>query len=121
MFNGVVRIKDFEKESKKREREEKAKKKLNDVADFIRNHKSEIAIILPATIGLASAGVKGVVKINRLKKEQNLKDLYCYDNSLGHYWRLRRRLSNREWVEIDRRKRTGERLADILSDFGVLK
>ena len=56
-----------------------------------------------------------------MKKEKDLKDLYCYDRSLGHYWTLRRRLTNAEWVEIDKRKNNGERLADILSELKVLK
>ena len=50
-----------------------------------------------------------------------MKDLYCYDRSLGHYWRLRRELSNKEWLEIDQRKKNGERLADILDEMKVLK
>ena len=54
-------------------------------------------------------------------KEKDLKDLYCYDRSLGHYWKLRRELTNSEWVEIDRRKSNGERLADILEELKVLK
>ena len=30
-------------------------------------------------------------------------------------------LSNKEWLEIDSRKRNGERLSDILSEMKVLK
>ena len=56
-----------------------------------------------------------------LRKEEKLKDLYCYDRSLGHYWALRRELTNKEWVEINKRKQNGERLADILSELKVLK
>ena len=56
-----------------------------------------------------------------MHKEKDLKDLYCYDRSLGHYWRLRRELTNAEWIEIDKRKNNGERLADILDELKVLK
>lgn len=31
------------------------------------------------------------------------------------------RLSNREWLEIDNRKRNGERLSEILDEMKVLK
>lgn len=48
------------------------------------------------------------------------KHLYCYDRSLGHYWKLRRELTNEEWLEIDKRKKNGERLSDILDDMRVL-
>lgn len=54
-------------------------------------------------------------------KEEAVKNLYCYDRSLGHYWCLRRELSNKEWLEIDQRKKNGERLSDILAELKVLK
>lgn len=57
---------------------------------------------------------------DRLKKAKDLKELYCYDRSLGHYWKLRRELTNDEWLAIDARKRSGERLADILKELNVL-
>ena len=56
-----------------------------------------------------------------MDKEKKVKDLYCYDRSLGHYWALRRELTNAEWVLVDKRKANGERLADILDELKVLK
>ena len=53
--------------------------------------------------------------------KEKVKDLYCYDRSVGHYWKLRRELSNKEWLEIDQREKNGERLSDILSEMKVLK
>ena len=79
-------------EQKKREFEEKAKRKIHNGYEWFLEHKDE-----------------------------ELHDLYCYDRSLGHYWRLKRELSNKEWLEIDKRKKEGERLADILADMRVLK
>ena len=67
------------------------------------------------------AVAKVVSKRINLRKQEELKDLYCYDRSLGHYWRLRRELSNKEWLEIDQRKKNGERLSDILAEMKVLK
>ena len=40
---------------------------------------------------------------------------------MGHYWKLKRRLSNKDWASIDKRYREGERLADILNDLDVIK
>lgn len=65
--------------------------------------------------------VRFVTKRTNLVKEQNLKDKYIYDRSHGHYWELRRKLSNRELTEIDRRKDKGESLVDILESMRVLK
>ena len=72
-------------------------------------------------VPLLTAGVKAVGKRVNLRKQQEVKELYCYDASLGHYWKLRRELSNKEWLEIDSRKRDGERLGDILNELKVLK
>ena len=65
--------------------------------------------------------VKVVGKYVNQHKQEDLKDLYCYDRSLGHYWKLRRELTNDEWLEIDKRKKNGERLSDILDELKVLK
>ena len=63
---------------------------------------------------------KAAVKHHQIKAQEDVKNLYCYDRSLGHYWKLRRELRNDEWIEIDRRKQNGERLSDILFSMRVL-
>lgn len=88
------------------------------------DHVQEIVIwstIGGTAAGLAAKGIHDVVKTNQISKQEKLQNEYCYDRSLGHYWALKRTPSNQEWVEIDRRKRNGERLADILSDMRLLK
>ena len=85
--------------------------------EFYLEHQDEIKFATPLVLGGAAAIGKHV----RHRKAKNLKENYCYDRSLGHYWSLRRTPSNREWLEIDRRKRNGERLADILSEMRLLK
>ena len=69
---------------------------------------------------LVPAAYKKRAKMKTLKKAEEVKNLYCYDRSLGHYWKLRRELTNSEWAFIDKRKAAGERLADILADLNVL-
>ena len=90
----------------------------------MREHEEDLKIAAPicavATTAIAKA-ISYTAKKNRLNKERELKDLYCYDRSLGHYWKLRRELTNDEWIAIDKRKKDGERLADILSELKVLK
>ena len=83
-------------------------------------HKEQIITYGPIVVGGVAAGAKMLSKHAALAKEQDLKDLYCYDRSLGHYWKLRRELTNEEWLEIDRRKKNGERLSDILDEMKVL-
>lgn len=109
----------------KKTRGQKVKVKIKDAsrktANWCYRNKDLLIVIVPASMGLATASIKAIGKHVKFKREKNLKDLYCYDRSLGHYWRLRRELSNSEWVEIDKRKANGERLADILSELKVLK
>lgn len=116
-----IEIADFQKEEKRRERKAKVQSGLTNAKNWISNNKELIMFVGPSLLGCATVGIKTVNKRMNLKKEQNLKDLYCYDRSLGHYWRLRRELTNAEWVEIDKRKNNGERLADILDELKVLK
>lgn len=123
MFNKKDRIEivDFAKEEKRRKRKETFQRKVNDVKNSIYNNKELIMFFGPTLISGMVFGVKTISKHAKLKKEKDLKDLYCYDRSLGHYWRLRRELTNSEWIEIDKRKHNGERLADILDELKVLK
>lgn len=90
---------------------------------FVEDHKAQIAAVAAATpvvVGTIMQIARMVSQQDRLKKAKDLKELYCYDRSLGHYWKLRRELTNNEWLAIDARKRSGERLADILKELNVL-
>ena len=108
-------------QSDKRSLKEKFASKIQNGKDWVVTNKYTIIKFAPVAISVLTLITKGVSKQILLRKQEGLKDLYCYDRSLGHYWRLRRNLTNKEWVEIDRRKQKGERLADILSEIKVLK
>lgn len=117
-----------EKAMKKTIRRARFRKRMSDAGKWISNNKEMVIILGPAAIGLAAGCIKagtGIVKsglrLINTHKEKRVKDFYCYDRSLGHYWALKRELSNREWVEIDNRRKNGERMADILDSLKVLK
>ncbi len=116
-----INIEDFRKELKKRELKDKVNTKIRKTKDWIIQNKEAVITITPIIIGGVATITKVVGKRVNLRKQEELKDEYCYDRSLGHYWRLRRPLSNKEWLEIDGRKKDGERLSDILSELKVLK
>ena len=120
----TVNMEDFKRESRRREFKEKiteaASRAYDKAKDFCINNKE---VVVPVAITLATGAVKLgklVMKSKNLNKEEQLKEEYCYDRSLGHYWKLRRPLTNKEWIEIDSRKRDGERLSNILSSMKVL-
>ena len=95
--------------------------KLQRFGTWFKQNKEMVFFLTPFIAGAIKLTFKFVGKRTNLRKEEDLKNLYCYDRSLGHYWRLRRELTNKEWLEIDRRKKNGERLADILDELKVLK
>jgi hypothetical protein len=99
----------------------KLKKKFHAGKQWVIANKGMIITLAPVVIGGVTTVVKVVGKHVNLRKQESVKNLYCYDRSLGHYWSLRRELTNEEWVTIDRRKKNGERLADILDELKVLK
>jgi hypothetical protein len=87
---------------------------------FVRN-KEVVIVLAPVAVGGAMTLIKVVSRHASLRKEESLKNLFCYDRSLGHYWALRRALSNQEWLAIEARRKAGERLSDILASLKVLK
>lgn len=108
---------------KKADRRAWVYEKVNKAKWFVEDHKAQIAAVAavtPIVVGTIMQIARMVSQQNRLKKAKDLKELYCYDRSLGHYWKLRRELTNDEWLAIDARKRSGERLADILKELNVL-
>lgn len=112
---------DVTKEFKKAERKRKREEFLNKAKDFWEDNKQYIVIIVPAVGYGIGKVVKTIGRHHNLKQEERNKELYCWDASLGHYWKLRRPLKNDDWTFINRRKNAGESLGDILESMNVLK
>ena len=100
---------------------EKLKAKFNNAMNWCKENKETLIVVVPAAV----AGITGLCKLGGKivdsHSEHAHQNLTCYDRSLGHYWQLKRELSNSEWVAIEQRRKNGERLADILSELKVLK
>ena len=114
-------VKDIYESQRVKDLKSKIKEKLNNGKDWVIDNKETVMVLAPIVIGFATPIVKAVSKNITLKKAKDVKELYCYDRSLGHYWSLKRELTNNEWIAIDRRRKCGERLADILDSMKVLK
>lgn len=123
----VIDEKELERAKKKakwRERKQRVKQKLNDGVNWCTEHKEfVIGIGLPFLFGAGKA-VKGLKKGHdkkvNLNAEKDLKELYCYDRKLGHYWKLKRKLTNSEWRLVEEKVRNGERMGDVLNGMRVL-
>ena len=117
MDDRFIKVADF----KKAKRKAWIREKYHKTKTFVGDNKEILIAAIPVAGALAGKMIKSISKHSSLKKEEHLKNEYCYDRSLGHYWELKRKLSNSEWIKIDKRKRNGEPLADILDDMKVLK
>ena len=98
----------------------KVKKKVKKVKGFVTKYKDVIILVSPVILKGCFSLIKAGVKRSTVKKQEELQNLYVYDRSLGHYWKLSRELTSHEWREIERRKGAGEKLGDILSSMNVL-
>lgn len=112
---------DITREIKKRERAVRREQMLNKVKEFWDENKTTIISVVPIVTGLLGLGIKTFGKRWNLRLEKYNKERFVYDTSLGHYWKLNRKLRNSEWLEIERRRAKGERLADILASMRVLQ
>lgn len=103
----------------------KAKVKTREAFEWMKENKEIVGtIVVPAGIVLIKTATGLVKSIDRkidLQKEQDLKDLYVYDRSLGYYHELKHKLSSSEALEIDRRRSNGESMAQILASMKLLK
>lgn len=108
----------------KRNWKEKLSDGLRTTADFIRDNKEMIVLLIPVATSAASCVTnvaKGLVRLGVAKNERKVTDRRCYDPSEGHYWTLKRALTNEDWLKVSQRQARGERLGDILADMRLLK
>ena len=101
----------------------KVKFAVKDTIDWCVENK-EIVI---ASAPVVAVGAKGLTKLvgniarNRnIKAEEEIKKLYVYDRRNGMYLKLRKPLTTAQKSEIDRRKRDGESLTQILTSMRML-
>lgn len=97
------------------------KNRATDVTEFYENNKGLCFICIPLLIKGGFDIIKGITRTHNLQIEEKMKDLLVYDNRLGHYWELRRKLTNDEWLSVQDRVKAGERIGDVLRELHVLK
>ena len=123
--NGVVfDLRKARRKAKWNDAKAKLKQAKDKTVDYLMDH-PELMIslgiaVVSGTYALVKGGIRHAKVANKLQLEKSLKELYVYDRSMGHYWKLRKPLSNNEWAIINNRVKSGERLADILLNMGVL-
>lgn len=120
-MENVVYTIDNDERSWKDKVKSKVKKGVHNTKKWIGDHAVDIIIFGPAVVSATISLGKYVDKKIDLKRQENLRTRYMWDPSLGHYWHLRRDLTNAECLEIERRHNNGETIGNILESLKVLK
>lgn len=118
--NKTVDINEFKREAKIRKIKAKVEEIKNKAVDFVTDHPTESLALATTLIGSAVGLARRADRKKDLREQQRLKEEYIYDRSLGSYWKTRRKLTNAEKLEIDRRRRAGESLGEILRSMRLL-
>lgn len=103
------------------EKQGMAKWKLHNAVEWCRDHKEVIVVFGPVLIGSVAEMAKILTKKQTINEEKALKDRYIYDSSTRHYYELKRKPKNSEWLQIDQRVTNGEMLGWVLNDMKLLK
>lgn len=89
-------------------------------AKWVKDNKNDLALV-----GSAAAIVFGYAKTrrggySRYNRDED-RDYRVYDPRTGQYYYLKRRMNNREKMELDYRLENGERMGFILDDMNLLR
>ncbi len=80
----------------------------------------QAAVSIITSIALLLRSSQSLIVSHRMRSEHRRADYTYYDRRSGHRWQLCRKLTNRDRAVIDRRKRNGDDMYDILADLGVI-
>lgn len=113
------KIRDFVDDKKSKIKDFFNKKKSQFEIWWSRN-KDWAVVAIPISASALGTGIKYVLRARNIKREENLKYRTYWDPSRYHHWELKRKPSNKERLEIDRRKDLGEPLGQILLDMNLI-
>ena len=116
----TVKFDDFKREAKVRELKAKAKAGFDKTKQLVTEHPAESLALATTAIGTVIGLVRRADRKADLKKAEQLKERYIYDRSIGGYWKTRRKLSTNDMLEIERQKKLGRGLGEILRDMRLL-
>lgn len=94
---------------------EVGKQKVNDGWNWLKDNQDDIMKLIP--LGLGLIGLVKAAKPSFGERERYRKESEWYDPRTGQRWSFRRKPTNEEWAEINRRQRCGEYTEDILHDM----
>ena len=104
----------------------KAWTKKEKFVNWVKEKPQEAAIVGSVVIVGADKLFKGIKKLKELQPTQaeldrEWREHHVYDRSLGMYFPLKRKMSPRECMNFEQRKKRGESTGDILRSMNLLK
>ena len=116
----TVNFDDFKKEARIRELKAKAKAGWDKTKQLVTEHPAESLALATTLVGSVIGLARRADRKADLKKTEELKERYIYDRSIGGYWKTRRKLTTSDMLEIEREKKMGRSLGEILRDMRLL-
>ena len=80
-----------------------------------------VGSVVTAAIGGGVKITKGLIRTHNVHKDTYNKERYVYDHSLGAYLKTKRKLTNNDIVEINRRMAEGKKKSEVLAEMGLLE
>ena len=104
----------------------KTKDKIDGAIRWVKEKPQEAAILGSVVIVAGDKLFKGIKKLKELQPTQaeldrQWRELHVYDRSLGMYFPLKRKMTPRECMDFEQRKKRGESTGDILRSMNLLK
>ena len=112
---------DITKEMKRAERRKKWAERKQRAKDWWDRNKAYVVICAPVLGSVIVKGCQTFNKYHTMRMDERNRDLRCYDASRGHYWELKRKLNNDDWLYINRTMKKGGTLGEALSELRALK
>lgn len=88
---------------------------------FWDNNRDYLVVLIPAALGIGGKIASSAKYHSKVREEEYLKKRFMYDRRMGAYLELRRKPTQKEIIEIDRLKKEGKTLPEILSGMRLLK
>lgn len=98
----------------------KTKEALASGWKFVKENREDLVVLVPLGVA-AVTGLKKAAQKTTTDSERWRIDHTYYDPHTGRHWELRRKMSNRERMELEERQAAGELTGHILESMRILK
>ena len=88
--------------------------------NFWDRNKDWMVVVVPFAVPIAERMIRNVRADVRLNEQRYLKERYLYDRKGGGYYHTKRKLRNSDLAEVNRRRRNGEHMDEILRDMRLI-